>query len=99
MLSKVPVSQLRVFEAAGRRNSLQAAAAELHLTPSAVSHAIRKMEQTPDPVESWRRGSVLLEPLQARPQVRGTGHHRRSVSICLHVGAQCRSTQSDLRHA
>jgi len=45
VLSKVPVTQLRIFEASARRNSLQAAAAELHLTPSAVSHAIRKMER------------------------------------------------------
>ena len=44
-ISHVPIAQLRVFEAAGRRNSLQAAAAELNLTPSAVSHAIRKTEQ------------------------------------------------------
>src|SRR3984893_2943027 len=43
MLSKVPVAQLRLFEASARPNSLQAAAAELQLTPSALSHAIRKM--------------------------------------------------------
>src|SRR6266567_127759 len=59
MLSKVPVSQLRVFEAAGRRNSLQAAAAELHLTPSAVSHAIRKMEQALGVVLFERNGRNL----------------------------------------
>src|SRR5947208_8065398 len=59
MLSKVPVAQLRVFEAAGRRNSLQAAAAELHLTPSAVSHAIRKMEQALGVVLFERNGRRL----------------------------------------
>ena len=42
---KVPISALRVFEAAARRQSFQAAATELNLTPSAVSHSIRKMEE------------------------------------------------------
>lgn len=45
MLHTVPLSFLRVFEAAGRKGSFRAAAAELNLTPSAVSHAIRKLEQ------------------------------------------------------
>jgi LysR family glycine cleavage system transcriptional activator len=45
MLQHVPLSFLRAFEAAGRTGSFRAAAAELNLTPSAVSHAIRKLEQ------------------------------------------------------
>jgi LysR family transcriptional regulator, glycine cleavage system transcriptional activator len=45
MLRDVPLSFLRVFEAAGRTGSFRAAAAALNLTPSAVSHAIRKLEQ------------------------------------------------------
>src|ERR671920_1012825 len=45
MLQDVPLSYLRVFEAAGRTGSFRAAAAALNLTPSAVSHAIRKLEQ------------------------------------------------------
>lgn len=44
MLPSVPLSLLRVFEAAGRTGSFRAAAAALNLTPSAVSHAIRKLE-------------------------------------------------------
>lgn len=36
---------LRAFEAAARTGSFQEAAIELHLSPSAVSHAIRKLEQ------------------------------------------------------
>ncbi|MBR0794957.1 LysR family transcriptional regulator [Bradyrhizobium jicamae] len=39
------ISLLRAFEAAARTGSFQVAAGELHLTPSAVSHAIRKLEQ------------------------------------------------------
>jgi LysR family transcriptional regulator, glycine cleavage system transcriptional activator len=46
MTLKVPLSTLRVFEAAARRQSFHAAASELNLTPSAVSHAIRKMEES-----------------------------------------------------
>src|SRR5918997_1147553 len=45
MLQQVPLSFLRIFEAAGRNGSFRAASAELNLTPSAVSHAIRKLEQ------------------------------------------------------
>lgn len=44
MLDKIPLSLLRSFEAAGRTGSFRAAAEELGLTPSAVSHAIRKLE-------------------------------------------------------
>jgi LysR family transcriptional regulator, glycine cleavage system transcriptional activator len=45
MLQHVPLSFLRVFEAAGRTGSFRAAAVELSLTPSAVSHSVRKLEQ------------------------------------------------------
>ncbi len=38
------LSFLRAFEAAARNGSFQEAARELHLSPSAVSHAIRKLE-------------------------------------------------------
>ena len=46
MLHQLPLSVLRAFEAAGRTDSFRTAATELGLTPSAVSHAIRKLEQT-----------------------------------------------------
>ncbi len=41
----LPLPALRVFEAASRNRSFRQAAAELHLSPSAVSHAIRRLEQ------------------------------------------------------
>ncbi|UWU81430.1 LysR substrate-binding domain-containing protein [Bradyrhizobium huanghuaihaiense] len=44
MLSSIPISSIRAFEAAARTGSFRGAANELHLTPSAVSHAIRKLE-------------------------------------------------------
>ncbi|GJE61253.1 LysR substrate-binding domain-containing protein [Methylobacterium trifolii] len=45
MRPPVPLSAVRTFEAAARRRSFKSAADELNLTASAVSHAIRKMEQ------------------------------------------------------
>ena len=50
---QVPLSTLRIFEAAARRQSFHAAATELNLTPSAISHAIRNMEE--------KLGVVLFE--------------------------------------
>jgi DNA-binding transcriptional LysR family regulator len=46
LLSNVPISAIRAFEAAARTGSFRDAANELHLTPSAVSHAIRRLEST-----------------------------------------------------
>lgn len=40
-----PLPQLRAFEAAARHLSFQAAAGELALTPTAISHQIRRLEQ------------------------------------------------------
>ena len=50
-----PLSCLLAFEAAARRSSFSAAASELHLTPSAVSHQIAKLEQLLD-VRLFERG-------------------------------------------
>jgi LysR family transcriptional regulator, glycine cleavage system transcriptional activator len=40
-----PLNALRAFEAAARHESFARAAAELHLTPSAISHQIRNLEE------------------------------------------------------
>lgn len=40
-----PLQQLQAFEAAARHLSFKAAAAELHVTPTAISHAIRALEK------------------------------------------------------
>lgn len=40
-----PLNALRAFEAAGRHLSFAAAARELHVTPAAISHQIRALEQ------------------------------------------------------
>lgn len=46
MTRPLPLSALRAFEAAARTGSFRAAADDLGLTPSAVSHAIRGLEAT-----------------------------------------------------
>src|SRR6201988_654403 len=46
LLSRVPISAIRAFEAAARTGSFSDAADQFHLTPSAFSPAIRKLEST-----------------------------------------------------
>jgi DNA-binding transcriptional LysR family regulator len=55
-----PLSCLLAFEAAARRISFSAAASELHLTPSAVSHQIAKLEQLLD-VRLFERATRSIE--------------------------------------
>ncbi|EJN06792.1 LysR substrate-binding domain-containing protein [Phyllobacterium sp. YR531] len=45
MLQIASLSAVRIFEAAARLASFRAAAEEMHLSPSAVSHAISKLER------------------------------------------------------
>lgn len=40
-----PLNTMRLFEAAGRHSSFKAAAEELNLTPSAISHGVQTLEQ------------------------------------------------------
>jgi LysR family glycine cleavage system transcriptional activator len=60
LLSNIPISAIRAFEAAARTGSFSDAAAELHLTPSAVSHAIRKLESTMSTTLFERSGRSVL---------------------------------------
>lgn len=46
MARYLPLSALRAFEAVTRTGSFRAAASDLNLTPSAVSHAVRGLERT-----------------------------------------------------
>nr|BFE91835.1 hypothetical protein GCM10020185_23710 [Pseudomonas brassicacearum subsp. brassicacearum] len=55
MFANLPLNALRAFEAAARLLSFKAAAAELSVTPTAVSHQIRSLE-------TWL-GLVLFERL------------------------------------
>jgi LysR family glycine cleavage system transcriptional activator len=70
---KVPLPYVRIFEVAGRTLSFAVAANELSLTPSAVSHSIRKLEEmigvklfqrSTREVRLTKEGAQLLEHIQ-----------------------------------
>ena len=67
-----PLNALRAFEAAARHLSLRKAAAELHVTPAAISHQIKSLElalgmpvfkRLPQHVELTSAGEALLPRL------------------------------------
>ncbi|KAF3995985.1 LysR substrate-binding domain-containing protein [Glaciimonas immobilis] len=83
--TKLPLPFLRIFEAAGRTASFAHAAKELGLSPSAVSHSIRKLEDTLSlrlfdrstrEVKLTREGAILLEHVQ-----RGMEEMRRGLAL------------------
>jgi LysR family transcriptional regulator, glycine cleavage system transcriptional activator len=56
-----PMNALKVFEAAGRHLSFKAAARELQITPSAVSHGVQTLEEwLGQPLFSRRREGLAL---------------------------------------
>jgi LysR family glycine cleavage system transcriptional activator len=61
-----PLNSLRLFEAAARQKSFKRAAEELHLTPSAVSHAVQTLEEWLG-TELFHRGArgLTLTPVGA----------------------------------
>lgn len=70
---KIPLSTIRVFETAARTLSFAEAARELNLSPSAISHAVRKMEdllghrlfqRSTREVRLTREGAMLMEHIQ-----------------------------------
>lgn len=60
MSAHIPIVLLRSFEAAARTRSFTLAAGELFLTPSAVSHSIRKLESQLGTSLFVRKGRSLL---------------------------------------
>lgn len=69
-----PLNALRAFEAAARHLSLRKAAAELHVTPAAISHQIKSLEgslglpvfkRLPQHIELTAAGEMLLPHLTA----------------------------------
>lgn len=67
-----PLNALRAFESAARHMSLRRAAAELHVTPAAISHQVRALEESlgvslfrrlPGRVELTPAGEAFIEPL------------------------------------
>ncbi|WP_119387938.1 LysR substrate-binding domain-containing protein [Taklimakanibacter lacteus] len=76
---------LRAFEAAARTGSFQEAAVELHLSPSAISHAIRKLEQSLGAVLFEREGRKARLSVDGKALIRHIGPAfddiRRGVSL------------------
>ncbi|TSC34340.1 LysR substrate-binding domain-containing protein [Corallococcus sp. Z5C101001] len=69
-----PLNALRAFEAAARHSSFKAAAAELYVTPTAISHQVRQLEaylgvrvldRTPRSVSLTPAGAELYEAVAA----------------------------------
>lgn len=83
MSRNLPLSPLRAFEAAARGGSFRVAAEELLLTPSAVSHAVRKLETDLGTVLFARDGRrMMLTPegeILLRYVERGFAELRRGI--------------------
>ena len=88
-----PLSCLLAFEAAARRASFAAAAAELNLTPSAVSHQIAKLEELLD-VRLFDRGARNIALTDAGRE------YMSRVSLALDaIGAATDNARKGVRNA
>jgi LysR family glycine cleavage system transcriptional activator len=65
MIQDIPPSVLRAFESARPTGSFRTAAMELELTPSAVSHAVRKLERTLGASLFEREGRAMSSPVRS----------------------------------
>ena len=66
MRSYLPLNALRAFESAARHLSFTRAAAELCVTPTAISHQVRSLEDYLDlPLFERRNGRLILTPAAA----------------------------------
>ncbi len=85
MLQDIPPSILRAFEAAGRTGSFRTAAAELELTPSAVSHSVHKLEKMLGAQLFEREGRVMRLSPEGEALMRHVGRAfdelRRGIEI------------------
>ncbi len=67
MRRRVPLNAIRAFEAAARHRSVTQAANELHVTPTAVSHQIKFLENFLQSKLFIRRNSRLELTPDSRP--------------------------------
>ena len=89
MLAQVSLPAVRAFEAAARRGSFRAAAAELNLSPSAVSHAIVKLEKTLGVALFERNGRSMALTINGETLM----HHVRNAFDELRRGLESVSAQ------
>lgn len=91
----LPLSALRAFEAAARTGSFRTAADDLSLTPSAVSHAIRGLEQALGATLFLREGRSIRLTNEGRTLMR---HVERGFGeLLLGVGSVSAQTPQLLR--
>ena len=73
-MRRLPLSSLQAFEAAARTGSFRAAGEELGISPSAISHAIRKLEDL--------MGATLFDRQSRRVRLNPAGE-----ALLAHVAA------------
>jgi LysR family glycine cleavage system transcriptional activator len=73
-MSRLPLSSLQAFEAAARTGSFRAAGEELGISPSAISHAVRKLEDL--------MGTTLFDRQSRTVRLNGAGE-----ALLAHVAA------------
>lgn len=92
MLKNVSLSSVRAFEAAARNGAFRAAAIELSLSPSAISHAIDNLEQTLGTVLFERDGRAVRLTADGEQLMRHVGNAfeelRRGIEAVTNRGPQ-----------
>ena len=92
MLRNVSLSAVRAFETAARTGSFRAAALELNLSPSAISHAIVNLEQSLGAVLFDREGRAIHLTADGEQLMRHVGEAfeelRRGVDAVTNRGPQ-----------
>ena len=92
MLKNISLSAVRAFEAAARNGSFRAAAAELNLSPSAISHAVVTLEQALGTALFEREGRTVRLSADGEQFMRHVGNAfeelRRGVEAVNNRGPQ-----------
>ena len=96
-MKRVPLNWLQAFEATGRTGSFKAAAEELHVSPSTISHQIRDLESYLGTLlfsRSHRRVTLTEEGLNLLPDlsagfesIRRASTKIQQTAARLHIGA------------
>ena len=92
-----PIANLLAFEAAARRPSFALAAAELHLTASAISHMVARLEAYLAVRLFERRVPLIQSNVSIVQWSDWFSAHTKSArpitSDCASIGRRCRSTR------
>jgi LysR family glycine cleavage system transcriptional activator len=94
-MRRLPLSSLRVFEAAARLASFRAAALELNVTPGAVSHAVKGLEETLGVQLFQREGRRVSTTFEGQTLLHHVG--RAFSDLQLGLDAVCLSGPQSLR--